>query len=80
MPNTAVPLRSTEEVASDIGNNTRTILSARGLNLEWLAAEIGIDVHSILKAFATKVETGLLFDLAFYLEVAPDRLIGADRG
>ena len=77
MPNTTVPQRSSEDVASTIGNNTRSILSDRGLNLEWLAAEIGIDVHTILRAFSEKVETGLLFDLAFYLEVAPDSLIEA---
>ena len=79
MPNTQTPQRSGEDVASTIGDNTRTILASRGKNLEWLAAEIGIDVHSILKAFASHVDTGLLFDLAFYLEVAPDVLIGADR-
>ena len=79
MTNTSTPLRSSKEVASAIAGNTRSILAGRGLNLEWLAAEIGIDVQTILKAFSERVETGLLFDLAFYLEVAPDRLIGADR-
>lgn len=78
MPNNTAPLTSTE-VAQRVGDNTKTILSDRGLNLEWLAAEIGIEVHSILKAFGERVETWLLFDLAFYLEVAPDRLMGADR-
>jgi hypothetical protein len=70
-----VPLRSPEEVASNIGKNVRTIVAEKGLPLEWLACEIGIDVSSILKAFATRVETWMLFDLAFYLEVAPDRLL-----
>lgn len=79
MPNTTAPQRSSEDVASTIGDNTRTILADRGLNLEWLANEIGINVHTILRAFSERVETGLLFDIAFYLEVAPDRLIGADR-
>ena len=73
-----VPLRSPEEVASDIGKNVRVSLASRGLTLEWLAAEIGIDVSSILAAFSTRVDTWLLFDLAFYLEVAPDSLLGAD--
>jgi hypothetical protein len=77
MPNTTAPQRSTEEVASTIGENVRSILSGRGRNLEWLAAEIGIDVQSILKAFATKVESGLLFDLSFYLEVSPTSLYEA---
>ena len=75
MPNMTAPLTSTE-VAQRVGDNTKTILAERGRNLEWLAAEIGIDVTSILRAFSERVETWLLFDLAFYLEVAPDRLIG----
>ena len=78
MPNNTAPLTSSE-VAQRVGENTNTILRERGLNLTWLANEIGIDVQTILKAFTSKVGTGLLFDLAFFLEVAPDRLIGADR-
>lgn len=77
MPNTTAPQFTSVEVAKQVGDNTKTILADRGLNLEWLANEIGINVHSILKAFSERVETGLLFDLAFYLEVAPDVLIGA---
>ena len=79
MTNTAVPIRSTEEVARTIGINVQTILKEQGRNLDWLAGELDISSHTILKAFAVRVETWLLFDLSFYLEVAPDRLIGADR-
>ncbi|MDR6907515.1 hypothetical protein J2X63_003223 [Agromyces sp. 3263] len=79
MTNTAVPLRSTEEVARTVGTNTKALLAERGRNMDWLAAEIGISPHTILKAFGERVDTWLLFDLAFYLEVAPDALIGADH-
>ena len=79
MTNTAVPIRSTEEVARTIGINVQTILKEQGRNLDWLAGELDISSHTILKAFTERVETWLLFDLSFYLEVAPDRLIGADR-
>ena len=74
MTSTAVPFRSTEEVARTIRDNINRILTERGRNLEWLAAEIGIDTHSILKAFANEVPLWLTLDASFYLEVAPDRL------
>ncbi|SIN72461.1 hypothetical protein [Agromyces cerinus] len=79
MTNTTVPLRSTEEAARTIGNNIKAILAERGHSLEWLAGEIGIDVQTILKAFSTQVPAWLTLDASFYLEVAPDVLIGADR-
>ena len=79
MTNTAVPLRSTEEVASDIGNNIRQILSEQGHNLEWLAGEIGIGVHTILAQFAEKVELWLVLDAAVYLNVPIARILGDDR-
>ena len=78
MPNITAPLTSSE-VAQRVGDNTKTILHDRGLNLEWLAGEIGIGVHAILKAFSERVETWLLFDLAFYLQVPAHVLIGVDR-
>jgi len=77
MTSTEVPLRSTEEVARTIGNNIKAALAEQGRNLEWLAGEIGIDVQSILKAFATEVPLWLTLDASFFLEIAPDRLIGA---
>ena len=75
MTNTAVPLRSTEEVARTVGRNTKSILAGRGRTLEWLASEIGISTDRILRAFGERVDTWLLFDLSFYLEVAPDTLL-----
>ena len=75
MTNAAVPLRSTEEVARTVGRNTKSILAGRGRTLEWLASEIGISVDSILKAFGSHVDTWLVLDLSFYLEVAPDALL-----
>lgn len=79
MTNSTVPLRSTEEAARTVGNSIKAILAERGHSLEWLAGEIGIDVQTILKAFSTEVPVWLTLDASFYLEVAPDVLIGADR-
>lgn len=62
-----------------MGDNTKTILAERGLNLDWVAAEIGIDVQTILKAFSDRVEMWLLFDISGALEVAPDALLGTHR-
>lgn len=77
MTSTAVPIRSTEEVARTVGDNINRILAERGRNLEWLAGEIGIDVHTFLKAFNAGVPVWLTLDASFFLEVAPDVLIGA---
>jgi len=77
MPNNTVPLRSPEEAASIIGKNIRALLADQGRDLEWLANEIGISVHSMLKAFAERVEMWMIFDASFYLGVAPDVLTGA---
>jgi hypothetical protein len=77
MTNTAVPLRSTEEVARSIGNNIKSILSEQGRNLEWLADEIGISVQTILNQFGSKVEGWLTLDAAFYLNVSVDRILEA---
>jgi hypothetical protein len=77
MPNTTAPIRSTEEVARTIGENIKSALTVRGRNLEWLAGEIGIDVQSILKAFASHVDMWLILDASFFLEVSPDSLIEA---
>lgn len=78
MPKTAAPITSSE-VAQRVGDNIKSILTERGQNLEWLAGEIGIDVQTILKAFSTEVPLWLTLDASFYLEVAPDVLIGAGR-
>ena len=77
MPNTTAPEITSYEVAQRVGANTKALLSVKGRNLDWLASEIGISVDSILKAFGTRVDTWLLFDLSFYLEVAPDSLLEA---
>ena len=45
--------------------------------MEWLAGEIGVDVQTILRAFASEVPLWLTLDVSFCLEVAPDVLIGA---
>lgn len=74
MPRNEVPPRSAEEAASIVGDNIRIVLAEQNRNLEWLAAEIGISVHSMLKAFTERVEMWLVFDASFYLGVAPDRL------
>lgn len=79
MTNTTVPQFTSVEVAKRVGVNTKALLKERHRNLEWLAAEIGISVDRILTAFGERVDTWLLFDLSFYLEVAPDTLL-ADRG
>jgi len=75
MTNTTAPQFTSEEVARRVGINTKALLALRKRNLDWLASEIGISVDSILKAFGSRVETWLLFDLSFYLEVAPDALL-----
>ena len=77
MPNTTVPLRSTEEVARTVGNNIQTVLAERGRNMDWLANEMDVSVFTILKAFSECVPMWLVFDAAYYLDVPADRLIGA---
>ena len=77
MTNTAVPLRSTEEVARTVGNNIKTVLAERGRNLDWLAGELDISAATILKAFSECVPMWLVFDASYYLDVPADRLIGA---
>ena len=75
MTNTGVPLRSSEDVARSIGNNIKSVLSEQSHDLEWLAAEIGIDVQTILTQFSSTVEGWLTLDAAFYLNVPADRLL-----
>jgi hypothetical protein len=75
MPNTPAPQSTSEEVARRIEINTKSILAEQGRDLDWLASEVGISVFTILKAFRSRVDTWLLFDLSFYLNVSPDRLI-----
>ena len=77
MPNTTVPLRSTEEVARTVGNNIQAILAEQGRDLTWLADEIGVSTHSILKQFSEKVEWWLTLDAAIYLEVSVERILEA---
>jgi hypothetical protein len=77
MPKSTVPLRSPEDVASNISHNIRTILAEQGHDLDWLAAEIGIDVHTILRQFSEKVEFWLVVEAASFLGVSPDRLLEA---
>ncbi len=78
MPKTTAPITS-PEVAQRVGDNIKNILTERGLTIDWLAGEIGIDTQTILKAFSSEVPLWLTLDASFYLEVAPDVLIGADR-
>lgn len=77
MTNAAVPLRSTEEVARTIGNNIQAALKERGHDLTWLAGEIGIDPHTILRHFGSEVPSWLILEASYYLEVAPDSLVEA---
>ena len=79
MPKTTAPQRSSEEVASTIGENIKTTLAEQGRNLDWLAGQMDVTTHSILKAFATRVDMWLIFDASYYLDVPADRLIGANR-
>ena len=75
MPKTTAPQITSSEVAQRVGDNTNSILAERGLTLEWVAGEIGIDAQAIRDAFLDRVEVGLLFGLAGALEIAPDSLI-----
>ena len=79
MNNTIPPLHTSEEVAHRVGDNIRSILAEQGRNLEWLAAEIGIDVQSILKQFSEKVQLWLALDASVYLNVPLERVLGDDR-
>ena len=79
MPNTTVPLRSSEEVARTVGNNIQAVLAERGRNLDWLAGELDVNTATILKAFTECVPMWLVFDASYHLDVPADRLIGANR-
>ena len=68
--------QTSEEVAQRAGDNIKTILTERGLTLEWLADEIGISVDRFLVAFAEKMPFWLILDSALFLEVRADDLIG----
>lgn len=75
MTYTATLTPSPEGVAHSVGANVRRVLGAQGHDLTWLAAETGVSVDGILRAFTERVPFGLLFDMAEALRVRPDTLL-----
>lgn len=63
-------------MALTISGNVRTILDSRGHNLDWLAAQCDIEVHTLLTHFTAGVPAWLSLDIADVLGVSFDQLVG----
>lgn len=73
MTNTQFPTAS--GVALTIGRNVRAVLSSRGRDLDWLAEQIDVTTHTILRHFTEGMPAWLTLDIANVLDVPAGDLI-----
>ncbi|WP_143109810.1 hypothetical protein [Agromyces sp. CF514] len=59
---------SVEEITSGIHHRVEAELAGRGI--EWLASEVGVDPHTILRSFHEGPSYGLVWDMAEALNVS----------